>query len=199
MHIAHDPGLWSLDSGGIFLRCLVDTAITFGYLAQYGKAEDFQAFKQYGEGREKLLMLHLQDNYPGGKTRDGKTQEDLLSGIGGGFWPEFMDIDIAWWTKKSARDLAMAAGMEKVYRLVYDPASGDLHGTWTSLKSSNLIRCAQPLHRFHWLPSMGERPALLNTIVLAQQIYSETIEVACQHLGYPRPGESLDPIATVEE
>lgn len=199
VHVTHDTGLWSIDSGGIFLRCLVETAITFCYLAQHGTAEDFDSFKKYGEGREKLLMLQFQDNYPGEKTRDGRSEQDLLEGIGGGFWPEFMDIELGWWTKKSSRELAIVAGLEKLYRLVYDPTSGDVHGTWSSLKSSNMALCAQPLHRYHWLPSLGDRPLLIKTVLDAQEIYMTAVDFGSKYLAYPLPDEQLTKVPDHQE
>jgi hypothetical protein len=70
-----------------------------------------------------------------------------------------VNIELNNWTKKSARDLAMQAGFEKYYRIVYDPSSADLHGTWMSLRESNLMLCGEPLHRFHRLPGTYEPPA----------------------------------------
>lgn len=195
LQILNDSNLWSLDAGGIFLRCMVETTITFAYLAQNGTPEDFDAFRTYGEGREKLLMLHFQDNYPEQKTRDGKTGAELAEGIGGGgFWPEFVDIDLGWWTKKSARELAISVGLEKFYRLIYDPTSADVHGTWTSLKSSNLVRCCQPLHRFHWLPSLGQRPLFIETVNRAQEIYTSAATIAQKSLATNMSPLILEPL-----
>jgi len=61
--MVEDPFLWARDLSGIVLRPLADTAITFAYLAKAGTLEDFKRFVEYGEGQQKLLMLHLQDNY----------------------------------------------------------------------------------------------------------------------------------------
>ena len=89
-------------------------------------------------------MLHLQDTYAGKKSLEGKAAEEIAEDLGGGFMPELIDIELADWTKKSERELAIDAGLEEIYRLVFDPTSPDIHGTWISLKNSNLGRCAQP-------------------------------------------------------
>jgi len=45
--IARSPDLWARDIAGILTRCLVDTAITFVYLAKGGTDKDFEDFKRF--------------------------------------------------------------------------------------------------------------------------------------------------------
>ena len=129
-----DPTLWARDLSGIFLRCLADTAITFSYLAVAGREQDFQKFVQYGEGQAKLLMLHLQDNYPDQYSFEGHTAADISEDLGR-FTPEIINVELGNWSGMDARKLAKKAGMERLYRLVYSPASSDVHGSWLSLKN----------------------------------------------------------------
>src|SRR5260370_37283507 len=105
------------DVSRIMLRSLDDTAITFLYLTKVGAAEDFKQFVEYGEGQQKLLMLHLQDNYPQERSLDGLSSEQLASEID--VWPEMVEIELGSWSKKDARRLAREAGMEDLYRLVF--------------------------------------------------------------------------------
>jgi hypothetical protein len=192
--IGADPNLWARDIAGIMLRCLVDTAVTFAYLVSAGTDQEFSDFIRYGEGKEKLLMLHLQETYPDRESLEGKDATRIAEELGGGFAPELIDIELDNWTKKSARDLAIAAGLEEFYRLVYDPTSPDVHGTWMSLKRSNLSRCAEPLHRFHRLPSYMEPPLHANTIIAAQRIYQRCVAVAVAKLGFPTPSQEMEEI-----
>ncbi len=183
--IARSPDLWARDIAGIITRCLVDTAITFAYLVKVGTDKDFENFRSYGEGKEKLLMLHLQDTYPGEKSLEGKSSEEIANELGSGLTPELIDIELANWTTKSARDLAIKADLEEFYRLVYDPTSSDVHGTWTSIKNFNLVRCSQPLHRFHRMPQYYEPPLFVNTIDVAQRIYLRCIDIGIDTLQFP--------------
>jgi hypothetical protein len=185
-----DPNLWARDVGAIILRCLADSAITFGYLVVKGTTEDFKRFVEYGEGQQKLLMLHLQDNYPEGRSLDGLTAKDLSEGQGR-FTPELIDIELGHWLKKDARRLATEAGMEKLYRLVYNPASGDVHGTWLALKGSNLAHCVEPLHRFHRLPSYSEPPFFVNVAESARSLYDYCVNIGIDRLGYPSRQQEL--------
>ena len=190
-----DPSLWARDLAGIMLRCLAETAITFCYLAVAGKETDFKKFIQYGEGQAKLLMLHLQDNYPEDQSIEGFTAEDLSDELGG-FTPEFLDIELGHWSKKDTRKLAQQAGMERLYRLVFSPTSNDVHGSWFSLKNSNLLHCSEPLHRFHRLPGFSEPPLFAGTIEAARELYEHCQNVAIEHLQYPQP---INPLKSFQE
>jgi hypothetical protein len=71
--VCTDSSLWAQDMAGILLRCLAETGIVFAYLSRNGTPEEFAAFRSYGEGKQKLLMLHLQDTYSGLQSLQGKS------------------------------------------------------------------------------------------------------------------------------
>jgi hypothetical protein len=190
-----NPALWSRDLARIMLRCMVETGITFGFLAKSGTEQNFKDFRAYGKGKEKLLMLHLQDNYPEAASLEGESSSEIGQALGAGLMPELLDIELDNWTKKSARNLAVEAGLEKYYRLAYDPSSADVHGTWMSLDNANLTRCVQPLHRFHRLPGYFEPPAYLDTIQAAQEFYEKCRDVGVDALGFPRPTKPFQSLA----
>jgi hypothetical protein len=185
------PNLWARDISGIFLRCFVDTAITFAYLTKKGKEDDFLNFKKFSEGKEKLLLLHLQDSFKKEDTVEGKEAEEIAEELGGSFSPEFIDIELSDWTRKSTYKLSKECDFEKYYKLIYDPASSDLHGTWTSIKKSNLVYCRMSLHRFHRMPSVFEPPLYLNPIRIISEIYLKCHEVGAKILGFPKIDEEL--------
>jgi len=193
-----DSSLWVQNMAGIVLRCLADTAIVFGYLARKGTPEDFAAFRSYGQGKEKLLMLHLQDTYSGARSMQGKSATEMAGSVSEGGSPEFVNIELDNWTKKSVRDLAMQAGFEKYYRIVYDPSSADLHGTWMSLRESNLMLCGEPLHRFHRLPGTYEPPAYAGFVRVAQDMYKECLAIGIDCLSFPEFGDELDDLPPTE-
>lgn len=185
-----DPHLWARDTAGIMLRCLADSAITFCYLARVGSPQDFERFREYGEGQEKLLMLHLQDAYPDQESLEGRTAQAIADELGS-FAPELIQIELGNWAKQDARKLASRVGLERLYRLVYSPGSSDVHGSWLSLKHSNLRYCGEPLHRFHRLPSYSEPPVYLNAMIAAQDLFESCIEAGVTSLGFPAPDRPL--------
>jgi hypothetical protein len=186
--------LWARDMGSVMLRLLVDTTITFSYLAKFGTADEFVAFQKYSDGKEKLLRLHLLEHYPNAKTIEGQSPDDIAEGLGGEFAAEMLDVDLAGWTKKSARDLAAASGLLDAYRLVYDPSSADVHGTWASIRRCNLVRCAEPLHRGHRLPTADSPPVSTKMQAYAQRVFETCIERGIEAIGLPLLPEPLEEI-----
>jgi hypothetical protein len=79
--ICTDSSLWALDMAGILLRCLAETAIVFAYLSGEGTPEEFAAFRSYGEGKQKLLMLLLQDTYSGSQSLQGKSPTEIARSV----------------------------------------------------------------------------------------------------------------------
>ncbi|HDH43930.1 MAG TPA: hypothetical protein ENG66_00780 [Thermococcus sp.] len=71
--------------------------------------------------------------------------------------------------------------------MVFSPTSADVHGTWLSLKNSNLAYCAEPLHRFHRLPSYAEPPLYVHVMLVAQALLRECITIGVKELNYPLP------------
>ena len=192
-----DVQLWSRDIGNIILRCMTETAITFAYLSKKGNSEEFQKFIEYGEGQQKLLMLQLQDNYPEDSSPDGLDSVNISEQLGG-FQAELLDIELGHWTKKDTRKLAQEVGFEKFYRLVFNPTSADVHGTWMSLSNSNLDFCVESLHRYHRLPSYSEPPFFLEIFIAAQQIYIQCQEIGVDILSYPKPQCNMESL-TLED
>jgi hypothetical protein len=134
------------------------------------------------------LMLHLQDNHPGRRSPEGASIEDLEASFS--TMPEFIDIELGHWAGKDARRMAADVGMERLYRLVFTPASSDVHGTWLALRKSHLTYCDEPLHRFHRLPDLTEPPFFVSVVDTVRELYEECRSAAATTLGYPQ-SESL--------
>jgi len=192
------PELWSQDLSRILLRCLADTCITLCFLLKQNDDQLFKAFIEYGKGQEKLLMLHLQDSHPNGIGPSGETTDQLASELGGWIAPELINIDLAGWTKLTIREMAKKCGFLKIYRLVYAPTSADIHGTWTSIKNTNLTHCANPLHRFHRIPQKMEVPLFLTPLVIARDIWRILVEYCEKHYAFPHFTEVLDDISKIK-
>lgn len=179
------PTFFALDLGAILLRCLAETAIVFIYLASKASDEEFGSFVQYAEGKEKLLMLHLQERFKDERAPDGRRADDIADELGGGFAPELLEIELHNWTKKNMRELANAGEVPDLYQLIFDPTSAYVHGNWHSLRSVNLKRSAQILHRHYRVPSLKDPPGQLNTAFAAEKLFLRCLEVAQKTLDYP--------------
>jgi len=189
--IYENPFLWSLDFSRIVLRCLSDTTITFCYLILKNDDKLFTSFIEYGKGKEKLLLLHLQDSHPDKVAPSGETTEILANELGGGLSLELIDINLGDWKDVSARDMAEACDLLDIYRIIYDPTSSDVHGTWTSIKNVNLTYCANPLHRFHRMPQTEHPPLFLHPLEIANALVQRAVNFAQKHWDFPPMGNKL--------
>jgi len=192
-----NPFFWTQDLAGIFLRCIGETTIIFFYLTKKGSKEEFNNFYNYSLGKEKLLMLHMQDHLDEKKSVSGESISDLSQNLGGEFIAEIQEIELKGWTKKNIRELALSVGLENIYRWVVDPSSAEIHGSWSSLRKSNLVVCSQILHRFHKIPKFFEPPIFLIPMFVANRIYEICEELAINELGCPTPDEEMKEIPEI--
>ena len=186
-----NPLMLSQDLSGIILRCLADTMISLGYLLNKNELPQFQKFIAYGEGKQKLLMLHLQDNYPDMFGPIGEDEESLRKQIGG-FNAEMLSINLGHWAEIDTRKMAEECNLMDIYRLVYDPTSSAVHGTWQNVMASNLERCANPLHRFHYVPRTKEPPLFIHPLIVATRMLNRIIEYCIEKEGFPQLEKELN-------
>lgn len=196
--IHENSTLWSFDLSRIMLRCLSDTVITFCYLINEKNEKLFDSFIDYGKGKEKLILLHLQDTHPKELGPSGETTEIIADQLGGGFSPSLIDINLGDWTNTSARDMAKVCGLLDIYRVIYDPTSSDVHGTWTSIRNVNLTYCTNPLHRFHRLPQMEAPPFFLQPLHVTVSLFQKSIEFAQKHWNFPAMQANLETFDELE-
>lgn len=180
------PLLWSYDLSRILLRCLSDTTITYCYLIKKNESQLFQSFIDYGKGKEKLLLLHLQDTHQNTQTVTGESIDQLALHLGGGFSPALIDINLGDWKDVSVRDMANECNLMDIYRIIYDPTSSDIHGTWTSIKNTNLTYCVNPLHRYHRLPQLEDPPIFIQPVQIALDLAEKAIISSIEKLGFPK-------------
>ncbi len=183
------PANWNIDAIRLCLRSVADANITLAWLHKRNDDKLFRRFQEYGQGRSKLLKLHVQALV---EEKGREDLADLLEGleeqINSEVMEEFMPIDLAAsFSGISARHMAEEAGLRDLYNFVYSPASGHLHGDWTSLTTFDLVRCGNPLHRFHHIPNFAAQGILDPrgvTVILG--LFIDTIEIASSI--YARPG-----------
>lgn len=190
--LLNNSQLWAIDMSNILLRCLTDTIFILCYILKQNDDEIYQKFIDYGKGKEKLLLLHIQDNYPDALTTGVEEIEKLDLELGDPFFIEFLNVNFGNWIDKSARDMAFECGFEMEYRLIYNPTSEDVHGSWFSIRKANLTRCINPLHRFHRLPQKNPPPLFLNPLILGTQLVEKMIEFCIKYYNFPKFKENLN-------
>lgn len=174
--LATNTTFWAADLGVMFHRVMADLLITFKWLLQQNDVSYFSSFKHFSLGKQKLLHLHAQDLADQGREELGQFAEDLLDEINEEVWEALVSIDLGGnFAGIDMRKMAHEVDLREIYNLVYSPASAELHGEWASLKRYNLVRCGNPLHRFHRLPQFASSPYIFPQAVLrAGKIFIDT-------------------------
>lgn len=147
------PPLWTMEHGAPLLRTLVETRIVFRYIERSDDSDIFAKFRAYGMGKLKLLKLHYEDvidrteNPPAELVAyveylDALVNQDVME--------EFQSIDLSGnFARVNTREMAQAVGLEDAYRLVFAPASANVHGEWSIMDEYVFDRCKNPAHRRH--------------------------------------------------
>jgi hypothetical protein len=128
----------------------------FKYLVQQNDEALYSRFKDYGRGRLKLLKLHLEeyrDSLDDPSPDLDRNIEYLDVLVNQDIWEEFQDISIEGnFAGIDTRKMADQVGLLSEYRLLFAPASSNVHGEWAALDQYVLAVCQNPLHRRHRIP-----------------------------------------------
>lgn len=179
---ASTPILWSAEHGSPLIRSLIEGLIVLRWLVKRDELTLYSRFKEYGQGRLKLLKLHLEEYVDSLDDPPHDLPEYLAyldAEVNREVGEEWQNISIeAAFSGVSARDMAMEVGMEREYRLQFAPASSATHGEWSSLDRYVLERCRNPLHGGHRVPSRALSTPIgaqvMDTILdLAEELVSD--------------------------
>lgn len=180
-YIARNPMFWEYPVAEYVLRPMVDTRILVGWLIFREDQQLYEKFKGYGAGRLKLRKLHLEDFVEAEELSDEFQDhlEYLEARVNSETLEEFQRIDLgANFAGKSIRDMAIEAGLKRLYDLDYAPLSAEHHGEWSSLEDWDLAVSADPLHQGHRFGSFSPSEEGVAIQVVAHAFYAmaETVE-----------------------
>lgn len=153
----HSPALWHMDRAAGTTRGLIETRIVFKWMLTQDDGV-FLRFKEYGRGKLKLYKLHLEELRDSLEEKSEELDAEidhLTSVVNGDIWEEFQNISVAGnFASVDTRKMAERVGLIDDYRLIFSPASAAVHGEWGPISQYTLVRCANPLHRGHRIPSV---------------------------------------------
>jgi hypothetical protein len=180
------PHLWCGEYGSGLTRLLAETEIVLAWLAKNGP-DSYAQYQQFGIGKAKLMkanMANLASKFPDGPPEMLNNAIQHFENKLGGEWAEqFTSVRLdSNFADTPIRTMAQETGKEDLYRHVYQTASAVSHGEWWAVQDYDMQRCMNPLHRFHWVPSM--EPVGGNEPELARYWITQTaslISMALQH------------------
>jgi hypothetical protein len=147
------PPLWTMEHGAPLLRALVEARIVLRFLVRRDDADLYTKFKAYGMGKLKLLKLHLEnfiDEQADPPTYLVEYVDYLDALVNQDIMEEFQQIDVGGsFAGIDTRRMAAEADLEQDYRLLFAPASSNVHGEWSMIDEYVFDRCRNPAHRRH--------------------------------------------------
>ena len=183
------PSGWTTERSPHAIRPMVDTRILAAWLVAKNDPELFERYKNYGQGKLKLLKLNFEDHI---EKRGGPepTHEEYLAWLEARVNEEVMEeyqtISLApSFADRSIFKMAEDVGLKDLYNLVCAPLSGESHGDWGSLRLHDVDRCSNPLHRYHRLGRFGQRDetVTLDYVFTVVSLMSETVELIFDSYG----------------
>ena len=199
--VIETPELWATETGSPLLRGVVEGLIVSTWLIEKADPKHYARFKDYGRGKLKLLKLHLEEHIDTLETVPDETLEYLAlleSQVNDEVNEEFQDIDLgSSFSGTSAHKMASEAGLGTEYQLHFAPASAIAHGEWSTLSRYSLVRCMNPLHRWHRIPGPLHDASFDSGLALMTLGYVERlIDLYCERIDRPVRADTAD--GTVE-
>jgi hypothetical protein len=151
--IAGYPPMWTMEHGAPVLRALVESRILGRFLNRKEDPALYSKYKSYGVGHLKLYKLHLEE-FIGAAAEAGEGMREYLdlvtAYVNRDTFEEFIDIDLGGsFAGSDMRKMSDEVGLADDYRLLFAPASSNVHGEWGALDMNVFETCRNPLHGGH--------------------------------------------------
>lgn len=140
-----------LVEGRMVLRSIMEAFIILRYLNFKNDPNLWKKYRNDGSGKTKLAFLK---NCEAEELPDFIDLSRMESLANEDMWLEFQDIELGQWAKSDLRAMATECGVKDVYDKYYDWSSGYAHSQWVCVRDTVFTVCANPLHRFHRIPTV---------------------------------------------
>jgi hypothetical protein len=87
---------------------------------------------------------------------------------------DFVEVNVGSWSGVDTRTMAEQVGERDLHRLCYAPFSSCVHSTFDHIGRFNLVRSANPLHRFVPVPVDPEVPTTPHYVWVAAKYLQKT-------------------------
>ncbi|MEO1251382.1 MAG: DUF5677 domain-containing protein [Pseudomonadota bacterium] len=163
----------------IFLRIACELFITLKFLTIQNQEKLWIQYRNYGSGKATLAFLKIVDAETLPEYVDIDDLERLANEDA---WYEMRDIKLGHWASVDLRKMSEQIGEKDTYDKYYDWTSSFAHGNWGAIRDTHFTLCANPLHRFHRIPTHPNHglPSATNDII---SIVNRCLDLLNQH--YP--------------
>lgn len=170
---------WVADIIQIYLRLISDGYIVLLWLIEKGSEKDYLDYYDFGLGQQKLHAEHTKEYLTNLGLKDEEIDEINYSHnyLKGHKLEQFIPVNLANWTKKSIRDMAIEIDQKHVYTFFYNPSNAALHGAYDAIDRYYLVQCTNPFHGQHkipyyWTKNKIDLYSLQNILQLGDELFN---------------------------
>ena len=187
IEMALAPSTWNGHTAPLFLRCMIDAYITMAWILS-DPINRSKLYIEYGLGQEKLYIEFMEEALR--EDPDADDSDYLKKMIGArkswlnsqlAEWAT--EVNVGSWSGMSARDMAKEIGRESIYKHAYVPFSGTVHNMWQHVGIYNVRSCANPLHKWHVVPSIRRAPIHPDFMYRSAKYISITFNIFDEKMG----------------
>jgi len=112
-------------------------------------------------------------------------------------YKHLIPVDVGHWADKNTRTMAEEAGCKNLYDLRFQQHNPAVHGSWDFLSKYNLVRCQNPLHRFHQIPQFLPLAKIPFAVVEVGNLMKRSLDTWIEARGIEEEVEVMDLSETV--
>lgn len=175
-------------SGRSSVRGLFEILIIMKYLIHETNNHDniWMDYQLYGLGKYKLVCEVNKDkiNMPEGEgTHIPLKYLNIL--VEEFFRPEFLDINTNYFDDTNIRKKAEITGLADLYATYYEYLTSYEHGFWGSIRESSFVKCDNPAHQYHCIPSIEQHDNLTSVWNDCVLLMHHIVNVLNEEYGIP--------------
>lgn len=158
MNLAAAPQIWNAHVAPLILRTMTDAHITLAWILLDPK-ERAKKYILYGLGQEKLYIEHLKSELVAEDNQTNLIIEARESWLNSQRADFLTEVNVGNWAGLDTRQMASEADCQGLYKFAYTPFSGVIHNMWPHVSRYNLVRCENPLHKYHRVADILNAPS----------------------------------------
>ncbi len=189
--ISAAPSIWNEHMAPIFLRVMVDLHINLAWILKDPETRA-KSYIEYGLGQAKLMVEHRKVDMvsKGLDPQNDQAIQATEAWLNSQRLEFLVEVNVGNWADSTIRNLAIEADQKSLYDLSYVPFSNAVHNTWWHVGRFNSRRSPNPLHRFHFIPTMDHCEPHPHYLKVAAKYADKSFQLFDDKIGIAHEAES---------
>lgn len=184
----HNHSLYNTLAGRSAVRGIFEVLIIMKYLIREEKNHDniWRDYQLYGLGKYKLVCEVNKEKNNKLNNEGSHIPLPYLNILVEEFLrPEFLDIDTRYFDNTNIRKKAELVELSDLYTIYYEYLTSYEHGFWGSVRESSFVKCDNPAHQYHCIPSIDLHDNLTSVWNDCVTLMHHIIDVLKHEYGIP--------------